>query len=69
MRNWLEMNAGCFAGTGIQLNLLAGLEGDAYGTADLFEFAAQAPTSDPVRVMPWPSEPALFGAEQLVLSA
>ncbi|GAA4059787.1 hypothetical protein [Actinomadura miaoliensis] len=41
MRNWLEMGAGDFYTTGTQLDMLAEIEGDGYGTIALDEIDAE----------------------------
>lgn len=72
-RNWLDMGAGNFATKGTQLDMLAGIEGDGFGTGDLLELAAELDAPAPAAVvLPWPTKPAqglLFGDEQLVIGA
>jgi hypothetical protein len=57
-RNWLDMGAGDFHTTGTQLDMLAGLEGDGYGTIalDEIETARETPAAPAER-----ADGALFG--------
>ncbi len=64
MKDWTKMNAGDWYTDGVQMDLLAGIEGDGCGTLDLLDAAAEIEAA-PVVEAPERTDGALFG---LVLS-
>lgn len=57
MKNWTEMTAGDFYTDGVQLDMLAGIEGDGYGTITLDELADETEAAPAVER----ADGALFG--------
>ncbi|WP_157431143.1 hypothetical protein [Actinomadura macra] len=58
VKNWTDMTAADFYADGVQMDLLAGIEGDGYGTLDLLDTSAEvAPVVEPAER----ADGALFG--------
>ncbi|GAA2618792.1 hypothetical protein SMC26_40345 [Actinomadura fulvescens] len=58
MRAWTEMTAADFYTDGTQLDMLAGIEGDGYGTLDLLDAAVEGAAPE---VIAERADGALFG--------
>lgn len=60
MQNWATMSAADFHTDGVQMDLLAGIEGDGCGTISLDEIADEAETAPAVEIAER-ADGALFG--------